>query len=207
MTENKYREMAKGIVDGFMFDGGVVGVACNGTQDIVNRIATALESVAREKDSEIVLWKDRVVPSQEKQIIALEKQLSEKEARIKELELLLHKEMELASNLSDNRDHTKAVLKIKSLEAEIAELRKQMFDMKLLPNQGHCCDGFCLGTCLEGTRLSQKLSDLEKEQDILVTTYEQKLEKAVGALNEHTECLRDCPMCKALKDLTSEEEK
>ncbi len=50
---------------------------------------------------------------------------------------------------------------ITELRVENERLKKEFFDMKLLPNEGHCCDGFCGGTCLEGTRLKAQLSKLE----------------------------------------------
>ena len=58
--------------------------------------------------------------------------------------------------------------KVMAMGAELVreqfnELKKELFNMKLLPNKGHACDGFCLGTCLEGTRLKKQIDELKKE--------------------------------------------
>lgn len=147
---------------------------------------------------------------------SLEKQLSEKEAEI-EKRVVMYVEIAESCNklLVRIKELEERVIGlqgldianegiIKSLEAEIAGLkeeRKKMSDVRYAWKD-------------DVARLSQKLSDLEKEQDILVTTYEQKLEKAVEALqyicdncDSEQEKWAEKTAEEALKDLTSEESK
>lgn len=95
----------------------------------------------------------------------------------------------------------------KRYEEVKAENERLILDMKLLPNQGHACDGFCLGTCLEGTRLKSKLSQSQAEAegaDLAYQSAQREITRLQALLSKAEEALKDLQDFKCAKEALDE---
>lgn len=169
MTENKYLEIAKDIENRYLKcdgEGLPVYVKCN---CLIHMITEALESVARERDSEAWQLKKEIEERSWERVKSLEKQLSEKEA---ELEILRKDNVLGPWRLIDGlkKDREKAVGYLKRIKELEFIINSDLPSVTMLLNSGK-----------KIASLEAEVARWQKEFGIAgrkVTTLSQKLEQS-----------------------------